>query len=383
VGQDSCRALVSGRQSSPAARGLVRPLHFKQRRRLGGTVIVTLVYNLVVALADAVALVHLAHHRTISAWLSVSALGVVAVLVLALTLGVIFERSLFAAIRLAAYGVFLHGVVVLAGSAILLWPAQPTTAAGSALAAVLAFLIEPTRLEVSRIRLTTEKLRRPVRIVVLADLQTDVIGPYERDVLERTLHEKPDLILLAGDYLQAKRPEWETLQGQLNAFLRKLDFSAPGGVFAVRGNCDPADWAGIFEGLPVTTAEATRSFALHDLRLTCLSEKDARDTSLEIGGGDPGRYHVVLGHAPDYALGRVEADLLVAGHTHGGQVRLPLVGPLMTQSKVPRRWAAGLTELPGGARLLVSRGVGMERSAAPRLRFLCRPELVVIDLVPR
>jgi predicted MPP superfamily phosphohydrolase len=369
---------------------LIRALDFRQTRRLGGTVIVTLLYNLVMAVADAAALVYLGHSRTISAWLSVCALGGMTVLVLAVALAEVFEQSLFAAIRLVAYGVFLHGFVVFAGSALLLWPTHPKPAIGSAFVAVLllvvaadAFLIEPTWLEVSRVRLVSEKIRRPVRIVVLADLQTDVFGPYERDVLERTLQEKPDLILLAGDYLQAKRPEWEPLRGQLNAFLRKLDFSAPGGVFAVRGNADPNDWAGIFEGLPVTTVETTRSFELDDLRLTCLSKKDAWDTSSEIGAADPNRFHVVLGHAPNYALGRVEADLLVAGHTHGGQVRLPLIGPPVTQSKVPRRWAAGLTELPGGGQLLVSRGVGMERRAAPRLRLLCRPELVVIDLVPR
>ncbi len=83
-----------------------------------------------------------------------------------------------------------------------------------------------------------------------------------------------------------------------------------------------------------------------------------------------------------FALGSVPADLLIAGHTHGGQVRLPLIGAIMTLSRIPRRWAAGLTDLPGGGRLLVSRGTGMERANAPRLRFLCRPELVVIDLTP-
>ena len=77
-----------------------------------------------------------------------------------------------------------------------------------------------------------------------------------------------------------------------------------------------------------------------------------------------------------------DADLILAGHTHGGQVRLPLLGPLLTLSQVPRSWAAGRTELPGGGTLIVSRGVGMERHDAPRLRFLCRPELVVLDLIP-
>ena len=42
-----------------------------------------------------------------------------------------------------------------------------------------------------------------------------------------------------------------------------------------------------------------------------------------------------------------------------------------------------MNELPSGAKLLVSRGIGLERGHAPRIRFLCRPELVVIDLVPK
>jgi len=89
----------------------------------------------------------------------------------------------------------------------------------------------------------------------------------------------------------------------------------------------------------------------------------------------------VLGHVPNFALGGGGADLLIAGHTHGGQIRLPLLGPIIVNCQVPRRWACGLSELPGGAKLLVSRGIGMERGFAPRLRFLCHPELVVIDLV--
>ena len=64
-------------------------------------------------------------------------------------------------------------------------------------------------------------------------------------------------------------------------------------------------------------------------------------------------------------------------------MRLPLVGALITLSKVPRRWAAGLTDLPGGGKLLVSHGAGMERGAAPAVAFSLSPrEIVVIDLVP-
>ncbi len=341
------------------------------------------------AAVDTAALLYLARHPTILAWLAVCTFCGIIALALALVPALIFAKSLFVVIRLLAYGVFLHGFVVLAVSTPLLWPARPKTAVGSALTAVMlavvavdAFLIEPTWLEVSRVRLATRKVKRPVRIVLLADLQTDVIGDYQREVFRRTLREKPDVILLAGDYLHARRPKWEQLRDELNAFLHELDFSAPAGAFAVRGNVDPDDWAEIFEGLPVTPVESTRPFGLEDLWLTCLSKRDSFDTSLRIPSPDPDRFHLVLGHSPNYALGQIEADLLVAGHTHGGQVRLPLVGPMITLSEVPRGWVAGLTELAGGAKLLVSRGVGLERSGAPRLRFLCRPQLVVIDLVP-
>jgi hypothetical protein len=94
------------------------------------------------------------------------------------------------------------------------------------------------------------------------------------------------------------------------------------------------------------------------------------------------RFHIVLGHSPNFSLGPVDADLLIAGHTHGGQVQLPLIGPLLTLSHVPRSWASGVTEIALGKTMVVSRGIGMERGAAPRLRFLCRPELVVVDLLP-
>jgi len=358
-------------------------------------IFLALFYNLAMAAVSAAALVYVRHRRTASAWLSATVASAMAALGLAVALTVLLgERrspvhSLFATCNLLAYGLFVHGPVLLGGSALLLRRARRAAAVGSAvLAAALvavgvdAFLVEPYWLEVSRVRLASAKVDAPVRIVVLADLQTEVIGPYQRRVLQRVVDERPDLVLLAGDYLQAKGEAWETLRDDLNRLLHDLDLSAPDGVYAVRGNIDPERWPEIFAGVPVTAVESTRSFDLDRLRLTCLSEGDSFDPSLEVPGAAPGRYHVVLGHSPDFALGRIEADLLLAGHTHGGQVQVPLVGPLLTLSEVPRRWAAGQTELPGGGRLLVSRGIGLEGGRAPRLRFFCRPELVVIELVP-
>ncbi len=97
---------------------------------------------------------------------------------------------------------------------------------------------------------------------------------------------------------------------------------------------------------------------------------------------NPKRFSILVGHNPNFALEEPAADLYLAGHTHGGQVVLPFLGPLITFSDLPNAQVAGRTDFPNGSTLIVSQGIGMERYDAPRLRFLCPPELVVIDLMP-
>lgn len=298
-------------------------------------------------------------------------------------------ENIFVTFRLLCYAIFLHGVILLAGLGVALRRNSRRVTvlcvAGATLllaVAADAFLNEPHWLEVSRITFRSPKLRRPVRVALIADFQTDRIGEYERSVFARVLSEKPDLILMAGDHLQeARAPAMVALREEFRNLIREAKVSAPMGVYAVRGNIDRPDWARVFEGLGVVTVQKTRSMDLGELRLTCLSMEDSFNANLSVPPSD--RFQIVLGHSPDFALGQAQGDLLLAGHTHGGQVRIPWFGPIMTESRIPRAWAAGVTPLTGGRTLVVSRGVGMERGPAPRVRFLCRPELVVIDIVPQ
>jgi uncharacterized protein len=343
-------------------------------------------FNLTMVGIDGAMLVWLYHRRTTRCWWGCAATWGAAVA----TLVALLTESHFDTAELASHAMFGHAVVYLAGSAWLIRRVARKTAILAAVAcavlvavAVEALLIEPTWLEATHYELRSPKIQRPVRIVVLADFQTDQCGSYERHVLEQVLREEPDVILLAGDYLQASPSELPALQKKVNALLRELHFRAPEGVFAVQGNADIwYPWMQLFQGLPIYRARSTWSIDVAGLRLTCLSVGDSFWPRLQLPNNDPNRYHVVLGHCPQFAMGNVEADLLLAGHTHGGQVQLPWIGPLTTGCKVPRSWADGLTELPGGRKLIVSRGTGMERGCAPRIRFFCRPELVVIDLMP-
>jgi hypothetical protein len=245
-----------------------------------------------------------------------------------------------------------------------------------------AFLVEPHRLVVARYTVTSGEIDRPLRIVVLSDLQADDIGAYERQVFARATAQGPDLILLPGDFVQADRAERPAQVAALRAILPLLQ--APLGVWAVQGNVDPPGWAAeLFAGTGVRATPASTTVQLGPLRLTALSFADGFDPTLTLPT-TPG-LHIAFAHGPDFSLSSdIGADLLIAGHTHGGQVQLPLLGPPLVLSRVSRAaGAGGQFALSGDRTLVVSRGIGMERGRAPRLRFRCRPQLVVIDVVPR
>ena len=251
-----------------------------------------------------------------------------------------------------------------------------------------AFVIEPAALEVKHYRIADPRITRPIRLVVLADLQTDQIGPYERRVFERIEAEKPDLLLLAGDYFQCRARDWKGLRDQFADWLQEMVPKVPEGIYAVKGNLEVYyPWKPLFKDLPIEASNFTNTFQTAGIDLTCLSMRDSFRLNTVVKRPDPDRFHVVLGHSPTYVRGGIDADLMLAGHTHGGQIRVPWfrtpwLVPIITNSHVPREWAAGMTELLDGGRLVVSRGVGMERGNHARVRFLCRPELTVIDLIP-
>ncbi len=191
--------------------------------------------------------------------------------------------------RLWAYAIFLHGFVLLTGTAVSWRRVRPYLASAAAFGAIAlagvaadAFLVEPHWIEVSHRQIASRKIHHSIRIVVVADLQTDCFGSYERSVLRQALAEKPDLILLAGDYIQVSDREQPVLRSELRDFLREIKFSAPLGVFAVRGNVEPNEWKEMFSGLGVTTVETSRSFDLDGLQLTCLGMVDSFNPNLEI-----------------------------------------------------------------------------------------------------
>ncbi len=308
--------------------------------------------------------------------------------------------------------------VPLAGGIVLLRarprPGAVTAACVIALAAapigLYATYVEPFWLRVDTVELAVEGVDERIRIGVLADLQTTAIGDYELGAVERLLGFRPDIVVLPGDLYQFDADLLDERAPQFTQLIGRIVDDVPL-VYLVSGNTDTV--AGLRQITGGTGARVLDNeidtFELKGVLVsiggTTLFGDDAaaRRMANQLAGDEPagggqtsdghagdgqaegGRAEVriLLGHKPDAIefVRTTPVDLLVAGHTHGGQVSLPVFGPPLTLSNVPRHVAAGgLAELDGTP-VYVSTGVGRERGNAPQLRLGVRPSIGIIDLV--
>lgn len=262
-----------------------------------------------------------------------------------------------------------------------------------AIVGLYATHVEPRWLRVDRAELDVAAVgegEEPIRIGVLADLQTDGFDGHEERAVDRLLAEEPDLILLAGDYFQSDGPDFFASLPELRALLARIE--APAGVFLVEGDIDsPERMAFMTEGIDalrwldeevVTTEVRGQAIRIGGISVRYDSPVARATIDELVSGGAPDEVRLLLSHRPDAAFdvppGGV--DLVVSGHTHGGQVQLPFFGPPIKLSDVSRAVAAGGLHEVDGVPIYLSTGVGMERATAPQVRFLARPSIGVVTL---
>ena len=252
-----------------------------------------------------------------------------------------------------------------------------------ALCVLYGFLIEPYWLEVSRLDVPTAKLRRvSLRVVQISDTHCERQLRNEPRLAAIINALDPDVIVFTGDALNDRRA--------LSVFKELLrSLRARLGKFAVRGNIDEQYHSRIdlfgdtgFRELRDETVELAKggeTFCVTGLGLYGGAEALGAVRALSRD-----RLRIVLHHYPAITrdLGGGEADLCLVGHTHGGQVRLPFYGALVTLSETGKEYEAGAYRV-GDLLLYVNRGVGMEGWYAPRVRFWCRPEIAVFDIHPK
>ncbi|MCB9858728.1 MAG: phosphohydrolase [Phycisphaerales bacterium] len=234
------------------------------------------------------------------------------------------------------------------------------------------------------------KVPTPIRLGVLADIQTDRVTDYERGAVERLMAERPDIVLLPGDVLQCTRREYAAQIDEMRQLVKTID--APGGAFFVEGDVDELDrLRPLFWDTPVRmlvneiaeTRVGKQRVLIGGIELNYRSAAARKTIQELIDMPRNGRIKVLVAHRPDAVMmlpKDADIDVVVAGHTHGGQIVIPGFGPPVTLSDVPRSiGAGGLHEYNDNA-IYVSRGVGMERGQSPRLRLFCPPEISLLTL---
>jgi predicted MPP superfamily phosphohydrolase len=251
--------------------------------------------------------------------------------------------------------------------------------------------IEPSRLVVHRETIQIDNWPKELsglRIALIADIHSG--GPFIDDnklrkIVELTNQQNPDLIVLLGDYMSPNSWHSRRVEPELTAVAMK-SLQAPLGVYAVLGN---HDWwynggrvRGAFEanGIPVLDDEVTEikwhdgSFWLVGLADFWTRPQHVSETIAKVPQGAP---MIVITHNPDVFPGLPRSvPLLLAAHTHGGQVNLPLIGTLIVPSRFGRKYTAGHV-FENGHHMFVTTGIGT--SILP-IRFRVPPEIVILTI---
>lgn len=279
--------------------------------------------------------------------------------------------------------------------------------AGGVGSAAHATMVEPWGLRVARARVTISGLPTSLDGMRIAHVSDTHLGPKVpawavRAAVDLTLSLRPDLVALTGDYVHRAD---ESAEHAAELF-RPLT-GAPGcaGVVGVLGN---HDWYG--DGRRVSAAlsrvgvrmidndrlfldGASRTLLAREPAGECLCiagvgdlDMDRVDLPAALGAVRDRTARVLLSHNPDVAeldgvagADAPRVDLMLSGHTHGGQVRLPLLGALWVPSAHGDKYTGGVAQAPR-CPVVTSRGVGM--SILP-VRFNCPPEIVEITLTRR
>ncbi|MCD7842186.1 MAG: metallophosphoesterase, partial [Lachnospiraceae bacterium] len=253
-----------------------------------------------------------------------------------------------------------------------------------------------------RYQLANPKLKKALRVVVLADLHDTVYGTDNAQLYAAVKEQKPDLILIAGDMVTASR---RADFGASAALLEALAAEFP--VYYGMGNHESriaersAEYGFRYEDYQRRLLKAGVVFleddsltlpqfhiVLHGLELEeCYYHQKGKKRlptdylRHKFGMAEESYFHLLIAHNPDYFPQYAEwgADLTVSGHVHGGIVRLPVLGGVISTSfRLFPKYDGGLFTFQGTA-MVISRGLG---SHTIPLRMFNPGECVVIDMEP-
>ena len=229
-----------------------------------------------------------------------------------------------------------------------------------------------------------------IRIVLITDLHSCWYGSGQKDLLQRIDREQPDLVMLGGDF-------FDDVVKEDNAKITAEYLAGKYPCYYVTGNHEY--WSGRAEemktymenlGICVLAGEC-ETVTIHGCDIDVCGVDDPTDIGISSWReqleyayvqSDPTHLRLLLTHRPELVkeYARYDFDLIMAGHAHGGQFRIPFLnkGAYAPDQGLLAEYVNGIYELPNGSIMEVSRGLARESTPAPR--FFDHPEVVVIDI---
>lgn len=241
-----------------------------------------------------------------------------------------------------------------------------------------ACFIEPNDVVVERSTWKTN-VRSPLVVAHLSDLHAHGFGTREERAIALLNEAHPDVVVVSGDVVDNGNLE------HARAFFEKLH--APLGVLVVRGNWEHwqrvegerAFYASVHATLLVDEGISLRD----DVWVAGMDDESTTEPNLRkaLLGKPAGTITMGLFHSPSFFdHAHTGLDVAFAGHTHGGQIRVPFMAPLFLPWGSGRFVEGDYTALDGTSHLHVSRGLGTSTVPA---RFACKPEIAIVRLEPR
>ncbi len=259
---------------------------------------------------------------------------------------------------------------------------------------IIVFLILTfnTALQVTTYDIYTKKVTSPVKIALLTDLHSEYYGEEQQDLVSAIDAQKPDIVLYGGDIADDKLPNENT-----QILLEEIGAKYPS--FYVTGNHEiwtkqPVRIKEMFKNNGVTVLDGRCTMVtVNKQRINICGVDDPEigkydferqlDACADIL--DPNIYTLLLTHRPEYnnAYLQKDWDLILSGHTHGGQWRIPFtnIGAFADGQGFFPKYSGGIYDFESeNTKMIVGRGLVKTTRGMPRI--FNRPEVVIVNLLP-
>ncbi len=249
---------------------------------------------------------------------------------------------------------------------------------------IYGFYIEPSQINLTRLDLIESPQSPVVKFLHIADIHMERIGKREEKLLALVNKYQPDFILFSGDFLNLSNiRDIESIQ-QVSYLFNQINDISP--IYYVTGSPAVDIDETVLQIEELSNAKrldnSNHTITINGISINLIGITCTHQPHLDIKNLNSlekqGMRNILLYHSPDlvYELPPDnKVDLMLSGHTHGGQVRIPLIGALFTGSLYGRKLQAGLYQFYDTL-LYISRGIGLEGLGAPKVRFLSRPEII-------